>query len=85
MLKKVKGALAASVISVLVLGIAPSASAGPLPEGCTKTRGTIHCTEEGKNKNWTTETSKKGSFSSSHEEETTNKNKGGNAPPGQND
>jgi hypothetical protein len=84
MLRKIKGVLAASVVSVLVLGLAPSATAGQ-PEGCTKTRGTVTCTEEGKNKNWTTETSQKGSFNSSHEEETTNKNKGGNAPPGQND
>lgn len=85
MSRNIRKALAASVLSVLVLGLAPIASAGPLPPGCTKMRGTIHCTEEGKNKNWTTETSKKGSFSSSHEEETTNRNKGGNAPPGQND
>ncbi len=84
-MKKVKSALAASVISVLVLGPASGALAGKLPPGCTKERGTIHCTEEGKNKNWTTETSKKGSFESSHEEERTDKNKGGNAPPGQND
>ncbi|MGH2710709.1 MAG: hypothetical protein ACRDH9_05840 [Actinomycetota bacterium] len=73
------------ITSALIVGLAPVAGAGNLPEGCTKTRGTIHCTEEGKNKNWTTESSKKGSFSSSHEEETTNTNKGGNAPPGQND
>ncbi len=77
--------LISSVISTLILGLAPSSSAGNLPPGCTKVRGTIHCTEEGKNKNWTTESSKKGSFNSSHEEESTNKNKGGNAPPGQND
>jgi hypothetical protein len=73
------------ITSVLVVGLAPVAGAGNLPEGCTKTRGTITCTSEGKNKNWTTTTSKKGSFSSSHEAETTNRNKGGNAPPGQND
>lgn len=84
-MRKVKSALAASVISVLVLGPASGALAGKLPPGCTKTRGTITCTEEGKNKNWTTTTSKKGSFNSSHEEERTNRNKGGNAPPGQND
>jgi hypothetical protein len=84
MLRRMRAALVASVISVLVLGLIPNASAGKLPENCTKVRGTIHCTEEGKNKNWTTETSKKGSFNSSHEEEKTNKNKGGNAPPGQN-
>jgi hypothetical protein len=85
MKRTIKQAVAASAASVLVLGLAPSSSAGPLPPGCTKTRGTITCTEEGKNKNWTTETSQKGSFNSSHEEETSNKNKGGNAPPGQND
>jgi len=84
MLRRMRAALVASVVSILVLGFIPSSSAGPLPEGCTKVRGTIHCTEEGKNKNWTTETSKKGSFSSSHEEQKANKNKGGNAPPGQN-
>ena len=84
-MKRFKSTLAASVISVLVLGPASGALAGKLPPGCTKVKGTIHCTEEGKNKNWTTETSKKGSFNSSHEEERTNKNKGGNAPPGQND
>lgn len=83
MLRRTRAALVASVVSILVLGLIPSASAR-LPEGCTKHRGTITCTEEGKNKNWTTETSKKGSFNSSHEEERTNKNKGGNAPPGQN-
>lgn len=81
-MKKVKVFL---ISSVLIVGLAPVAGAGNLPEGCTKTRGTIHCTSEGKNKNWTTETSKKGSFNSSHEEERTNRNKGGNAPPGQND
>ena len=84
MLRRMRAALVASVISVLVLGLIPNASAGKLPENCKKVRGTIHCTEEGKNKNWTTETSKKGSFSSSHEEQKSNKNKGGNAPPGQN-
>ena len=84
-MKKVKSALAASVISVLVLGPVSGALAGNAPPGCTKVRGTIHCTQEGTNKNWTTETSKKGSVNSSHEEESTNKNKGGNAPPGQND
>jgi hypothetical protein len=76
--------LISSVVSALVVGLAPGAVAGKLPDNCTKVRGTIHCTEEGKNKNWTTESSKKGSFQSSHEEEKTNKNKGGNAPPGQN-
>jgi hypothetical protein len=81
----IKRMVVASVLTALVAGVAPVAQAGRLPEGCTKHRGTITCTTEGKNKNWTTETSKKGSFSSSHEEESTNKNKGGNAPPGQND
>ena len=82
MLRRMRAALVASVVSILVLGFIPSSSADP--PGCPKHRGTITCTEEGKNKNWTTETSKKGSFNSSHEEEKTNKNKGGNAPPGQN-
>ena len=84
MLKKAKAVLAAAVLSVLVIGLAPAGADPPLPEGCEKVRGTIVCTEEGKNKNWTSESSKKGSFSSSHEEETSNTNKGGNAPPGQN-
>ena len=85
MLRRMRAALVASVVSILVLGFIPSSSADPpLPDGCDKKRGTIICTKEGKNKNWTTETSKKGIFSSSHEEEKTNKNKGGNAPPGQN-
>ena len=85
-MRTMKRALAASVISVLVLGpVSGALAGGNLPPGCTKTRGTITCTEEGKNKNWTTTTTKKGSFSSSHEAETTNRNKGGNAPPGQND
>ena len=80
----IKKMLVASVLTALVAGVAPVAQAR-LPEGCTKTRGTVTCTSEGKNKNWTTETSKKGSLNSSHEEESTNKNKGGNTPPGQND
>jgi hypothetical protein len=84
-MRRMRAALGAAVISVLVLGPAASSLAGPnLPPGCTKVRGTIVCETEGKNKNWTTTTSKKGSFQSSHEEETTNRNKGGNAPPGQN-
>ncbi|HEV3475291.1 MAG TPA: hypothetical protein VG602_07995 [Actinomycetota bacterium] len=73
-----------SVLSALVLGLVPASLAGPLPEGCTKERGTITCTTEGKNKNWTTTTTKKGSFSSSHPQQDTNRNRGGNAPPGQN-
>jgi hypothetical protein len=84
MRRRIRTVLVTSIVSAVVLGLAPASFAGPLPEGCQKDRGTIHCTEEGKNKNWTTETSKKGSFSSSHEQQDTNRNKGGNVPPGQN-
>lgn len=84
MLRKAKAVLLTSVLSTLLLGLVPAGASPPLPEGCEKVRGTIHCVEEGKNKNWTTTTTKKGSFSSSHSEEKTNRNKGGNAPPGQN-
>jgi hypothetical protein len=84
MRRRIRTVLVTSIVSAVVLGLAPASFAGPLPEGCQKVRGTIHCTQEGKNKNWTTETSQKGSFSSSHEQQTANKNKGGNAPPGQN-
>lgn len=76
--------LVTSIVSAVVLGLAPVSFAGPLPAGCTKDRGTITCTEEGKNKNWTATTTKKGSFESSHPEDKTNRNQGGNAPPGQN-
>ena len=85
MRRNVKVAFAGAIVAVLALGPAASSLAGPnLPPGCTKVRGTIVCETEGKNKNWTTTTSKKGSFQSSHEEERVNRNKGGNAPPGQN-
>ena len=41
-------------------------AAPPLPPGCEKERGTIVCEEEGKNPKFSRETSKKGSFQSSH-------------------
>lgn len=84
MRRRVKMLVVTSIVSAFVAGMVPTSSAAPLPAGCTKTRGTITCTEEGKNKNWTTTTTQKGSFESSHPEDKTNRNKGGNVPPGQN-
>ena len=62
----------------------------PLPDGCSKDRGTIHCTTsetDAPHNNWsqTETTSKKGSFNSSHDEVTTGTatNPGGHEPPGQ--
>ena len=57
----------------------------PLPAGCFKERGTIFCTEEGKNPKFTEETSKKGSFESSHpaQEECNRPGQTEKCPPGQ--
>jgi hypothetical protein len=61
-------------------GVAQGANA---PEGCEKIRGTIYCSESDTPSNhWTTDSSKKGSVNSSHPEETTVTNPGGNQPPG---
>ncbi len=55
-------------------------------EDCEKIRGTIYCTEEGKNPKFEQETAKKGSFQSSHEEENlgcSETNPGNSCPRGQ--
>ena len=57
----------------------------PLPKGCFKKHGTIFCEEEGKNPKFSRETSKKGSFQSSHpqEEECNRPGQTEKCPPGQ--
>lgn len=65
----------------------PAAQAAPnVGPGCEKIRGTIYCVEydyAGNSGNyWLDESSKKGSYSSSHEEESSATNPGGNQPPG---
>ena len=80
--KRLTTLLAASALGAAfaVPAIAHGANA---PEGCEKIRGTIHCTADDTPSNhWTTDSSKKGSVNSSHEEETTVKNPSGNEPPG---
>ena len=66
---------------------APAAHADPdVGEGCWKERGTIYCEVKdyaGNSDNyWLDESSKKGSYQSSHEEESSVTNPGGNQPPG---
>ena len=66
---------------------APAAQAAPyVGEDCDKLRGTIICYEEDpvgqSGKSWTTESSKKGSYQSSHELESSVTNPGGNETPG---
>ena len=57
----------------------------PLPSGCYKERGTIYCTETGKNPKFSEETSKKGSFQSSHpaQQECNRPGQTEKCPPGQ--
>ena len=63
--------VAIMAVSLMANTAVPVFAAPPLPEGCTKERGTIVCEqeEEGKNPKFEQETttSKKGSFQSSHE------------------
>jgi hypothetical protein len=74
-------AVAAISSGVLLFG-APMAQA----QDCEKVRGTLVCTsEDDPSPGWETETSKKGSENSSHEEESTVTNPGGNEPPGRQD
>lgn len=60
-------------------------AAPPLPDGCFKERGTIYCLEEGKNPKFSQETSKKGSFQSSHpqQEDCVRPGQTEKCPPGQ--
>jgi len=60
-------------------------AAPPLPDGCFKERGTIYCIEEGKNPKFSEETSKKGSFQSSHpaQEDCNRPGQTEKCPPGQ--
>ena len=80
--KRLTALLAASAMGAVIAvpGVAQGANA---PEGCEKIRGTIYCSSsDDPSKGWETETSKKGSVNSSHDEETTVTNPGGNQPPG---
>jgi hypothetical protein len=87
------GALAiASGAAVVVFSSSPQVAQAdpPLPDNCVKNRGTITCeTVEPSqpHRNWseTVTTSKKGSFNSSHEEDTggTALNPASKVPPGQ--
>jgi hypothetical protein len=83
---KLRFALAGSVV-IGALAVPAIGQADPLPAGCTKDRGTITCVERDEAGNSgrfkTTETTQKGSFQSSHEEDTTFTNPGGNQPAGQ--
>jgi hypothetical protein len=63
-----------TVAALLVASLtitATGAFADPLPNNCTKTQGTVTCTESGKNPKFTSTTTQKGSLQSSHEPATT--------------
>lgn len=80
--KKLTALLAASALGAAIVlpGFAQGANA---PEGCQKIQGTIYCsTDDSPSNGWETDSSKKGSVNSSHEEDTTVTNPGGNQPPG---
>ena len=75
-MKKLFQAAALSAALFMPFGMTTAVSADPLPEGCTKERGTITCTQsepvgnapEHSNAQRTeTTTTQKGSFQSSHE------------------
>ena len=79
--------LVGALVVALTMSFASVAAfaAPPLPEGCFKERGTIFCEEEGKNPKFSQETSKKGSFQSSHpaQEECNRPGQTEKCPPGQ--
>jgi hypothetical protein len=60
------------VAALMMMALAVPAFAANAPEGCTKDRGTINCPSDAKNDRFDDNqvTTKKGSVSSSHEEET---------------
>lgn len=88
MRKAIASLTLALTLIVSSLGFSASAFADPpLPEGCTKDRGTVYCTEivylgESENTKVYKE-SQKGSFSSSHDPDCGYTNPGGNLPGGQ--
>ena len=87
MRKRITVLVAALMLALTMsLGSVAAFAAPDVGEDCQKIRGTIYCTEEGKNPKFTQETSKKGSFQSSHEEEDlgcSEANPGNSCPRGQ--
>lgn len=80
--KRLTALLAASAFGAAI-ALPAFAQGANAPEGCYKDRGTIYCsTDDSPSRGWETDSSKKGSVNSSHEEETTVTNPGGNQPPG---
>jgi hypothetical protein len=80
-MRKVKATLGA--VAITAAFAASSAQAANAPAGCEKVQGTIVCQEsDSPHNNWSTESTKKGSVNSSHEEDSTATNPGGNQPPG---
>jgi len=59
--------VAALMASMMMVATAAPAFADPLPSNCDKERGTVICTQEGKNPKFEREVRKKGSLQSSHD------------------
>ena len=86
MRKRISLLVAALMVALTMsFGSVAAFAAPPLPGGCYKERGTIYCTETGKNPKFSEQTSKKGSFQSSHpaQQECNRPGQTQKCPPGQ--